>query len=206
MCWFLFCNTLLYYISRQIGNHSMWFLMCCLFYSHGVLLKILPGFAHWTGRFLACEAYMDNWPVFTELWRYGIQDFSEEFTENLDKIQRLCLIHETSARWGSHIYFWWQGAPIFVLNYQHSIMMFLFFFTFLKIFLLFLQFGEVAPGLLKDYSVPHLFQEDFFDVLDRDQRPPFRWLIVGPERSGASWHIDPALTSAWNTLLCGRKR
>ncbi|XP_010273004.1 PREDICTED: F-box protein At1g78280 [Nelumbo nucifera] len=68
------------------------------------------------------------------------------------------------------------------------------------------RFGEVAPGLLEDYDVPHLFREDFFDILDRDQRPPFRWLIIGPERSGASWHVDPALTSAWNTLLCGRKR
>ncbi|WOH02607.1 hypothetical protein DCAR_0521996 [Daucus carota subsp. sativus] len=68
------------------------------------------------------------------------------------------------------------------------------------------KFGEVAPGLLKDYSVPHLFQEDWFDVLERDKRPPFRWLIIGPERSGASWHVDPALTSAWNTLLYGRKR
>lgn len=68
------------------------------------------------------------------------------------------------------------------------------------------QFGEAAPGLLKDYRAPHLFQEDFFDVLGKDQRPPFRWLIIGPERSGASWHVDPALTSAWNTLLCGRKR
>ncbi|GAB2290674.1 hypothetical protein Dimus_024949 [Dionaea muscipula] len=68
------------------------------------------------------------------------------------------------------------------------------------------KFGDVAPDLLKDYDVPHLFQEDFFSVLDSDKRPPFRWLIIGPERSGASWHIDPALTSAWNTLLCGRKR
>ncbi|PKA49531.1 F-box protein [Apostasia shenzhenica] len=68
------------------------------------------------------------------------------------------------------------------------------------------KFGEVAPALLQDYSVPHLFQEDFFDVLDYDQRPPFKWLIIGPERSGASWHVDPGLTSAWNTLLCGRKR
>ncbi|XP_062101378.1 lysine-specific demethylase JMJ21-like [Humulus lupulus] len=68
------------------------------------------------------------------------------------------------------------------------------------------KFGEVAPGLLKDYNVPHLFEEDFFDILDRDQRPPYRWLIIGPERSGASWHVDPGLTSAWNTLLCGRKR
>ncbi|CAN0889949.1 Lysine-specific demethylase JMJ21 [Linum grandiflorum] len=68
------------------------------------------------------------------------------------------------------------------------------------------KFGETVPSLLKDYDVPHLFQEDYFDVLDREQRPPFRWLIIGPERSGASWHVDPALTSAWNTLLCGRKR
>lgn len=71
---------------------------------------------------------------------------------------------------------------------------------------LFFQFGEVAPSLLDDYSVPYLFQEDFFDVLDPDKRPAFRWLIIGPERSGASWHVDPALTSAWNTLLVGRKR
>lgn len=67
------------------------------------------------------------------------------------------------------------------------------------------KFGESAPDLLEDYRIPHLFQEDFFDVLD-DQRPPFRWLIIGPARSGASWHVDPALTSAWNTLLSGRKR
>ncbi|XP_051118418.1 lysine-specific demethylase JMJ21 [Andrographis paniculata] len=68
------------------------------------------------------------------------------------------------------------------------------------------KFGEAAPDLLKDYSVPQLFQEDYFDVLDIDHRPPFRWLIIGPERSGASWHVDPGLTSAWNTLLSGRKR
>ncbi|KAM7253241.1 hypothetical protein ACFE04_025859 [Oxalis oulophora] len=68
------------------------------------------------------------------------------------------------------------------------------------------KFGEAAPDLLTDYSVPHLFQEDLFDVLDKENRPPYRWLIIGPERSGASWHVDPGLTSAWNTLLCGRKR
>ncbi|KAL5844348.1 hypothetical protein ACOSQ4_010306 [Xanthoceras sorbifolium] len=68
------------------------------------------------------------------------------------------------------------------------------------------KFGEAAPVLLKDYSVPQLFQEDWFEFLDGNHRPPYRWLIIGPERSGASWHVDPALTSAWNTLLCGRKR
>lgn len=68
-----------------------------------------------------------------------------------------------------------------------------------------MQFGESAPGLLKDYTVPQIFQEDFFDVLDKN-RPSFRWLVIGPARSGASWHVDPGLTSAWNTLLFGRKR
>ena len=65
--------------------------------------------------------------------------------------------------------------------------------------------GETAPGLLKDYNVPHLFQEDFLSVLvlsvlvvlsvlDRDQRPP------GLGEAPHGRHVDPALTSAWNTL------
>lgn len=37
-------------------------------------------------------------------------------------------------------------------------------------------------------------------------RPDFRWLVIGPQRTGAPWHTDPARTSAWNTLVKGRKR
>jgi hypothetical protein len=68
------------------------------------------------------------------------------------------------------------------------------------------QFGEVAPTMLQDYSVPSIFSEDLLALLDKRIRPPFRWLVAGPARSGASWHVDPALTSAWNALLSGRKR
>ena len=60
--------------------------------------------------------------------------------------------------------------------------------------------------MLEEYSVPSLFSEDLLAVLDKPVRPAFRWLVAGPARSGASWHVDPALTSAWNTLLTGRKR
>ena len=44
-----------------------------------------------------------------------------------------------------------------------------------------------------DYWIPECFGEDFFSVLG-DQRPDHRWLIVGPERSGSTFHKDPNAT------------
>ena len=40
------------------------------------------------------------------------------------------------------------------------------------------------------YWVPKCFGEDYFEVLGK-QRPDHRWLIVGPERSGSTFHKDP---------------
>ncbi|CAI5464831.1 unnamed protein product [Closterium sp. Yama58-4] len=68
------------------------------------------------------------------------------------------------------------------------------------------KFGEQAPALVSDYSVPPHFKEDVFEAMPALSRPMYRWLVAGPQRSGAGWHVDPALTSAWNTLLVGRKR
>ncbi|KAL9082708.1 MAG: hypothetical protein Q9165_008807 [Trypethelium subeluteriae] len=54
------------------------------------------------------------------------------------------------------------------------------------------------------YWIPHCFGEDLFSVLG-EQRPDCRWLIVGPERSGSTFHKDPNGTSAWNAVLRGSK-
>ncbi|KAI8815041.1 hypothetical protein BJ742DRAFT_782115 [Cladochytrium replicatum] len=65
---------------------------------------------------------------------------------------------------------------------------------------------ESAPEeFFKDYDVPRIFEEDLFATLGAG-RPQYRWIVVGPMRSGASWHQDPQATSAWNALLSGRKR
>lgn len=61
-----------------------------------------------------------------------------------------------------------------------------------------------APSSKADYWPPPCFGSDMFAVLG-DQRPDHRWLIVGPQRSGSTFHKDPNATSAWNAVLKGSK-
>lgn len=54
------------------------------------------------------------------------------------------------------------------------------------------------------YWAPSFFGPDLFSVLD-SQRPDHRWMIIGPARSGSTFHKDPNATCAWNAVLRGRK-
>ncbi|CAK9083680.1 Bifunctional arginine demethylase and lysyl-hydroxylase JMJD6 (Histone arginine demethylase JMJD6) (JmjC domain-containing protein 6) (Jumonji domain-containing protein 6) (Lysyl-hydroxylase JMJD6) (Peptide-lysine 5-dioxygenase JMJD6) (Phosphatidylserine receptor) (Protein PTDSR), partial [Durusdinium trenchii] len=66
-------------------------------------------------------------------------------------------------------------------------------------------FGEypATKSLLDEYQVPSVFGEDLLAGLG-SLRPPYRWLLVGPRRSGSKVHQDPLGTSAWNALISGR--
>ncbi|KAF2968163.1 hypothetical protein GQX73_g5458 [Xylaria multiplex] len=54
------------------------------------------------------------------------------------------------------------------------------------------------------YWPPDCFGPDLFEVLGTE-RPAHRWLIVGPARSGSTFHKDPNATSAWNAVVQGSK-
>lgn len=70
------------------------------------------------------------------------------------------------------------------------------------------KFGEKAPQMLEQYEVPVYFREDFFSVLEggNQHRPSYRWILVGPKKTGSSFHKDPNATSAWNGLIYGLKK
>jgi Cupin-like domain len=54
------------------------------------------------------------------------------------------------------------------------------------------------------YWAPECFGDDLFGLLE-SQRPDCRWMIIGPARSGSTFHKDPNATSAWNAVLTGSK-
>lgn len=75
-------------------------------------------------------------------------------------------------------------------------------------------FDQLTPQLAEQYRVPRWIQpSDPLACLEGhagarpegSSRPPFKWWLVGPARSGTLPHKDPLHTSAWNALVAGVK-
>ena len=66
--------------------------------------------------------------------------------------------------------------------------------------------GKKMRELLNEYTIPEWFDEDLFECLSEEERPNFRWLLVSTRGAGTSLHVDPVCTSAWNTMIQGKKR
>jgi len=43
-------------------------------------------------------------------------------------------------------------------------------------------------ALLSDYKPPKYFNHNLFDLVHRDIRPPNKWFLIGPKRSGSRMH------------------
>jgi len=66
--------------------------------------------------------------------------------------------------------------------------------------------SSAMTQLTKEYTVPPQFETDLFQLFSSVKcRPDHRWLIMGPARSGSTFHKDPNFTSAWNANLTGLK-
>ncbi len=63
-----------------------------------------------------------------------------------------------------------------------------------------------GDALRQDYDVPIYFSQDLFNLMTEDDRPDYRWLLLGPNGSGSPLHTDPHGTSAWNCVTYGAKR
>ncbi|EAA29184.1 Clavaminate synthase-like protein [Neurospora crassa] len=70
----------------------------------------------------------------------------------------------------------------------------------------FVEKMNIEVGKTKDavYWNPDCFGKDLFELLGAE-RPAHRWMIIGPERSGSTFHKDPNATSAWNAVIQGAK-
>lgn len=85
----------------------------------------------------------------------------------------------------------------------------------------FVEKMKITVGPNGAYRLPECFGEDLFATLGNN-RPDCRWLIIGPERGGSTFHKDPNATryfqvvcmllqilmqfySAWNAVIRGSK-
>ncbi|OZJ05318.1 hypothetical protein BZG36_01549 [Bifiguratus adelaidae] len=136
---------------------------------------------------LLTQAGVEQWPAWTE---WELSRLSQRYPDSLlrcanERAGPVRYIDITVAQYQQYMKHQNDESPLYIFDPNY---------------------GEQLKGIVDDYKVLEYFQRDFLKLLPTESQPPYRWLIIGPQRSGASWHTDPNGTSAWNTLISGRKR
>ena len=143
-------------------------------------------------RPLIIQGLMDSWPCFApgpDAW--NVENWSRKYANQPFKIGRFSMPLHSYFKYMQEVST--DESPLYLFDSR---------------------FGEKCPDLLKQYEVPEFFTHDLFNLIPEQEksaegekvRPAFRWILVGPARSGSTFHKDPNHTSAWNALISGRKK
>eukprot|EP01102_Stenamoeba_stenopodia_P000377 TRINITY_DN1034_c0_g1_i3.p1 TRINITY_DN1034_c0_g1~~TRINITY_DN1034_c0_g1_i3.p1 ORF type:complete len:594 (+),score=141.12 TRINITY_DN1034_c0_g1_i3:129-1910(+) len=145
----------------------------------------------------------------------------EEFKEVYEKGSRPVLITDlmddwpAMEKWSEECLLERFGSTVFKLTHKHAgcrlRMKIADYFKYWKdnkdhdpLYLFESNFARKAPPMKEEFKVPKYFEDDLLQYVNK--RPFERWTIIGPPRSGTSFHTDPLSSSAWNALISGRKR
>jgi histone arginine demethylase JMJD6 len=133
------------------------------------------------------EGLTDDWPAMTTCrWNTLVENYGEYYWRFSDT-HGAGMALNTYQKYTSTLEGITDDAPLAVYDSQLA--------------------GDDRAVLLEDYRVPECFASpDLFEELGEEERPPYRWILMGPARSGTGLHIDPMGTHAWVTVVEGLKR
>jgi len=131
----------------------------------------------WSNQPFILTAPMKQWPI---LGSWTIESLLKDYGE--------VSFHAESVDWPLSIY----------VSYMHNQS------DESPLYLFDRSFASKMSLIQNSYAPPSCFGPDLFDCLG-PSRPDHRWLIIGPSRSGSTFHKDPNATSAWNAVLSGSK-
>ncbi|GAA0890327.1 cupin-like domain-containing protein [Fulvivirga kasyanovii] len=132
---------------------------------------------------LVIENMSYSWPA-TQNW--SISSFKERFGDHVKLVTKSNDSTIKKLRFKDYVYYMEN------VNHDHAF--------YLKNW----EFVEDCPELLNEYEVlPHF--ESWLDFFPQSQRPNYKWIYIGPNKSYSKLHIDIFMTNAWNILFEGKK-